>query len=143
MRRLSEEGRSSATRGHIRTTGYDSDRATTYREKEGSWKTQVGRGSGILLLTGCCTSSRSGSFRTGSGPASGIGQPNRPTRRMWWWRRRCRTWSETRSRPAYTCSDLFERRRVLAEDWARYLAGEPAETSATSSDEGFDAVATA
>ena len=68
--------------------------------------------------------SRWGRAVTASGPRFGTGRPRRPTIRATSSRRRWRTRSATKVEAAYARSDLFERRRLLMNDWEAYLAGE-------------------
>ena len=52
----------------------------------------------------------------------GTGRRRRPTIRGRSSRRRSPMWSRNKVEAAYARSDLFERRRLLMDDWARYLA---------------------
>ena len=65
----------------------------------------------------CCTTACSGTwasppYRTASGPASGTGRPRRPTH------------PREVIEAALARSDLFERRRLLMDEWAAYVGGQ-------------------
>ena len=76
---------------------------------------------------GCCASRGLQPCRTGSAPASGTGQPSETDHPREVIEAALAHVVRNRVEAAYARSDLFERRRILMEDWARYLAQGPGE----------------
>ena len=97
-----------------------------------SFRCGAGRRSRRRRCPRCSSSTGSPLWPTASARRSATGRPRRRITRTRSSRRRWPTWSKNKVEAAYVRSDLFERRRLLMDDWAAYV-GRQRECDATDS----------